>query len=73
MVENKVIIFDELSDENERDGSAYAKRLLEKNKLIILSNPYGGSDDGEKEIILFKNHEKEILTEDALLVFVKPE
>jgi len=49
------------------------KRLIEKNLVIILTNPYGSSKDADKEINLFKEHEKDILPENTLFIFVKAE
>ena len=71
ITKDKVIVFDELSEENGRDINGYVKRLIDKNLVIILSNPYGSGNGDEKEIKLFKEHEKNILPEDTLFIFVK--
>ena|SRR3989338_6994304 len=71
MIEKKIIIFDELSDDKNRDVRAYLKKLIEKNKVIILTNPYGSSDDAEKEIALFRKEEEKILPAKVLYLFVK--
>ena len=57
LVKDKIIIFDEINDDNGRDVEKYLKNLIKDNKVIILSNPYGSSDDPEKEVKLFKEHE----------------
>ena len=43
LVEDKIIVFDEINDEKERDLQPYLKELIKKNKVIILSSPYGSS------------------------------
>ena len=45
--------------------------LIEENLVIILTNHYGSSNDAEKEINLFKKHEKDILPDKLLFIFVK--
>ncbi len=71
MVKGKVIVFDEIDSEEKIDLTDYLKNLIENNLVIILSNPYGSSDDDEKEIKLFREHEKDILPENTLFIFVK--
>lgn len=71
VITGKVVVFDEISDEKGRDIKDYLKKLIENNLVIILSNPYGSTDDAEKEINLFNEHEKEILPDNTLFIFVK--
>lgn len=73
IVSDKIVIFDEIDDEKRRDVETYLKRLIENNIVIILTNPYGSSNDSEKEIRLFKKHEQNILPENTLFIFVKQE
>ncbi len=65
---NKVIIFDELTDDMGRDLTSFLSKLLRQNKVIILTNPYGQSNDAEKEIALFREHET--VPENTLFVYV---
>jgi archaellum biogenesis ATPase FlaH len=69
IVEDKIIIFDEISDDKERDIRSYLKKLISTNKVIILTNPYGSSNTPEREAILFKENEKNILPEKSLFIF----
>ena len=71
IVKEKIIIFDEISDDEDRDVRSYIKELIENNLVIILSNPYGSSNDADKEISLFKETEKNILPDNVLFMFVK--
>lgn len=71
LVKDKVIIFDEIDDEEKRDVKPYLKKLIESNLVIILSNLYGSSNDPEKEIRLFKEQEQDILPVDTLFIFVR--
>lgn len=71
LVKNKIIVFDEITDEENKDIEGYIKKLIENNLVIILSNPYGSSNDPDKEINLFKQHEKNILPDNNLFIFVK--
>ena len=71
IVKGKIIVFDEISDDEKRDVKSYAKVLIENNLVIILTNPYGSSNDAEKEIKLFKEHEKDILPDKIIFIFVK--
>ena len=71
IVKNKIIIFDEISDDKDRDIKNYLKKLINDNLVIILSNPYGSTHNSEKEIDLFKQHEKNILPKETLFIFVK--
>ena len=71
IVENKIIVFDEISDDKNRDVRAYIKKLIEKNKVIILTNPYGSSNDADKEIKLFKKEEEGIVPDHTLYIFVR--
>ena len=71
IVKGKVIVFDEIADDMNRNIKNYVKQLIEKNLVIILTNPYGSSNDADKEINLFKEHEKDILPNKALFIFVK--
>lgn len=71
IVKDKVIVFDEISDEASRNIRGYVKRLIEDNLVIILSNPYASSNDAGKEINLFKKTEKDILPDNVLFIFVK--
>ncbi len=70
IVEDKIIVFDEITDDLGRNVNSYLKELIDRNLVIILSNPYGGSVDAEKEIKLFMETEKEI-PEESLFVFVR--
>lgn len=70
-VNDKVVVFDELDDEQRRDVRNYVKNLIENNLVIILSNPYASSNDADKEINLFKEHEKDILPDDCLFIFIQ--
>lgn len=70
IVNGKIIVFDELSDEQNRDIRGYVKKLIKNNLCIILSNPYASSNDAEKEIALFKEAEKEILPLNTMFIFV---
>ncbi|MBN1157306.1 hypothetical protein JXA85_06805 [Candidatus Woesearchaeota archaeon] len=69
IVKNKVIIFDEISDDANRDVRGYLEKLIKINKVIILSNPYGASEYPEREIKLFRKTES--LPEDVFFIFVK--
>lgn len=71
IVKDTIIIFDELADEKNRDVKSYVKQLIEDNLVIILTNPYGSSNDADKELNLFKKHEKDILPKNPLFIFVK--
>ena len=71
VVKGKVVIFDEISDEKGRNIKDYLKKLIANNLVIILSNPYGSTNDAEKEINLFNEHEKDILPDNTLFIFVK--
>jgi hypothetical protein len=71
-ITNKTIIFDEISDDLNRNVSGYVKVLTVHNFVIILSNPYGSSTDGEKEINLFKEKEKDLIPKNTLVLFVNP-
>lgn len=71
VISGKKIVFDEIDDDQDRDVKSYVKKLIENNLVIILSNPYASSDEAEKEIDLFKEHEKEILPDNTLFLFVK--
>lgn len=71
MVKDKIIIFDEIDSENNKDIRYYVKKLIENNLVIILSNPYAGSNNADKEINLFKEHEKDILPDNVLFIFVE--
>jgi hypothetical protein len=70
-VKDKIIVFDEIADEQNRDVEAYVKSLIGKNLVIILTNPYASSNDADKEIDLFKESEKDILPDNVLFIFVK--
>ena len=71
VVIGKVIVFDEIDSDEKVDLTDYLRKLIQKNRVIILSNPYGSSNDDEKEIKLFKNHEKGVLPENTLFILVK--
>ena len=71
IVKGKIIVFDEIADDMNRNIKNYVKQLIEKNLVIILTNPYGSSNDADKEINLFKEHEKSILPENTRFIFVK--
>ena len=71
LVEGKVIVFDEIDSDEKINVKIYLQKLIENNRVIILSNPYGSSDDYEREIKLFQDHEREVLPENTLFVFVK--
>ena len=71
IVKGKVIVFDEIADDANRNTKNYVKQLIENNMVIILTNHYGSSNDAHKEINLFKEHEKDILPENSLFIFVK--
>lgn len=71
VVKDKVVVFDEIDDEENREVKTYLKRLIENNLVIILSNPYGSSNDSEKEIRLFREYEQDILPESTLFIFVR--
>ncbi len=71
IVKDKVIVFDEIADEEGRGIRGYVKKLIEDNLVIILSNPYASSNDAGKEINLFKETEKDILPNNVLFIFVK--
>lgn len=71
IVKDKIIVFDEIADEKNRNVKSYARQLIENNLVIILTNPYGSSNDADKEIDLFKKHEKDILPKNVLFIFVK--
>ena len=71
IVKDKMIVFDEIDDDENRDVKSYVKQLIENNLVIILTNHYGSSNDAHKEINLFKEHEKDILPENSLFIFVK--
>jgi len=68
-IKGKVVVFDEISDDNNRNIRAYLNEIIDHNKVFILSNPYGSSNDPEKEIAPFKEHEE--VPEDAKFVFLK--
>ncbi|NQU79315.1 hypothetical protein HQ545_06130 [Candidatus Woesearchaeota archaeon] len=73
MLENKIIIFDELHCDEDLLSELmnnYITHLIERNKVIILSNLYGNSNDVESEITLFAEVEKEIIPNNTLFVFV---
>ena len=69
IVEGKVVVFDEISDDLGRDVSKYLKKLIDNNLVIILSNFYGGGNDADKEIKLFM--ETESVPLESLFVIVK--
>ena len=69
-VTNKIIIFDEIDDEKERNIREYIKQLIKNNRVVILSNPYGSSKNSQYECKLFKKHEKEILPKNTLFVYM---
>ena len=71
IIKEKIIVFDEVSDDEDRDIRRYIKELIKNNLVIILSNPYGSSNDADKEISLFKETEKNILPDNVLFMFVK--
>lgn len=71
IVRDKVIVFDEIANDSEGDIESYIKELIKHNLVVILTNPYGSSNDADREIELFKKHEKGILPEKVLFVFVK--
>lgn len=73
VVKDKIIVFDEISDEENRNLGIYLTKLIENNLVIILSNPHGSSNDANKEINLFKETEKNILPDNTLFVFVGAE
>jgi hypothetical protein len=69
----KTIVFDELhSDEGISEVliDEYLRELLKRNRVIILTNPYGSGEDAGHEVMLFKKEENKILPEDTLFVFV---
>lgn len=70
LVKDKIIVFDEIDSDKAKDVKSYLKRLIENNLVIILTNPYGSSNNAEKEIKLFKEHEQDILPENTLFIFV---
>lgn len=71
LVNNKVIVFDEIDSDKRLDLKEYLKRLIQNNLVVILSNFYGNSQDYEKEVKLFQNHEEDILPENTLFIFVR--
>jgi hypothetical protein len=71
MVNNKIIVFDEIDSDEKKDVKTYLKQLIENNQVIILTNPYGSSNNPEKEIELFKKHESDILPKESLFIFVR--
>ena len=71
IVKNKIIVFDEIADDKNRDVKSYIKKLIENNWVVILTNPYGSSNDADKEVNLFKEHEKDVLPKNVLFIFVK--
>lgn len=71
IVKERVVIFDEIADDENRNVKSYLKQLIENNLVIILTNPYGSSNDFDKEVKLFKEHENGILPKKALFIFVK--
>lgn len=71
LVENKTIILDELTDDSERDIEGYVKKLISKNKLIILTNPYGASNDANKEKLTFINNTSFKLPKNCMFVWVQ--
>lgn len=73
IVKEKIVIFDEIDDEEKRDVETYLKKLMENNRVFILTNPYGSSNDPEREINLFKKYEKDILPKNTLFIFVSQE
>ena len=70
-MENKTIIIDELTDDNGRDMEGYIAKLMLKNKLIILTNPYGSSEMAEKEVELFIKNTALHLPKRCLFIYVK--
>lgn len=71
ITQNQVIIFDEIDADEKMDVRAYLKELIKHNLVIILTNPYGSSNNPEKEINLFQKHEKNILPEKTWSLFVE--
>lgn len=71
LVKDKVIVFDEMGADDKRVLKNYVKKLVGDNLVIILTNPYGSSQDYEREIQLFQTHERNILPKNTLFVFVK--
>ena len=71
IVEGKIIVFDEITDDLERDVNKYLKNLIDKNLVIILSNLYGSSANVEKEVELFMKAEKNLLPDKSLFLFLK--
>ena len=72
-VKGKIIVFDEIADDKNRNVKSYVRELIENNLVIILTNPYGSSSDADREVNLFKEHEKDILPSKTLFIFVKTE
>jgi len=70
MVKDKVVVFDEIDADEEINIKTYLKKLIENNLVIILTNPYGSSNEPEKEIELFKKHEQDILPKNTLFIVV---
>lgn len=71
IIKDKIIVFDEIDDEEKRNIKTYLKQLLKNNLVIILTNPYGTSNNSEKEINLFKEHEQDTLPQSTLFIFVE--
>jgi hypothetical protein len=70
LVKDKVVVFDEISDDKDRDVRAYLKSLMGKNKVIILSNPYALTSNPTYECELFSRKENDVLPKDTLFVWV---
>ncbi len=71
IVRNKIVVFDEISDEKNREVRQYIRELIKENRVIILTNPYGSSNDVNKEVNLFKSMEREILPVETMFIFFK--
>jgi len=71
LIKNKVVVFDEISNDNEGDVTNYINELIKYNLLIILTNPYGGSNNSDNEIALFMETESQIIPDNTLFIFVE--
>jgi len=69
----KTVVFDEINSDGNISAESitrYIRDLARHNRAVILSNPYGMTDDAMHEIKLFIRKERKILPAKMLFIFV---